>query len=307
MKWHILLIVIFFCLVYSGRSQDSFQSSEVEEDSQELPENPFVSDGEESVSADQEQQTDTLEAESNPFLTQAESENETEMIDESGKRGVDLLLDIGIGINLTQFAIKPEDITTEGKANFLFNAGVLVPFGRYFYASLAVRYLRLSVEFSIVDTSFDKILDDYVIMITSTESNEAFTFISAPVKLGMRFEVKRFTPYFNVDFEPAYLTASSQTSETDVNHKYSSGYEFDIKGGKKDTETTKYRERHQIFLGAGIGLEMSYGYGYIYIESGWKKALFDTDEPGWMLKSRPARKSGSVYYIPISFGVRFFL
>lgn len=274
-------------------------------DESEIPENPFLT-GEEETAVIETEQADDSETPENPFLTGVETVSADEPIEEAEVGGVDIIVDLGLGVSLSRFFIEPEDVTTEGKPSFLFNPGVIIPFAKRFFAGVAIRYMQLSVDLSI---SYSTIDNDYPSTSVKTNTNEIMTYVSVPIKLGMRFELNKATPYFYADIEPAYLTGSNQFIATEIKTIFTDGSEYFIASEKntKDMETTGSRKREQIFIGGGIGIELPYGYGSVYIDGGCKYGVFDTDISEEQGHSIPWRNAGRVIYFPVSLGIRFFL
>lgn len=281
---------------------DTTSKKEVKQaDTAKDPVNPFVSSDEDTSSASK--------APVNPFLSEEEIVSETESFDEAEEGGIDILVDLGLGVSLSRFFIEPEDVSTKGKPSFVFNPGVIIPFAKRFYGGIAIRYMQLSVDLSHSSSSVD---DSYVKITAKTNTNEIMTFLSVPIKLGMRFETPIVTPYFYVDIEPAYLTGSNQFVSKEVRAIFPDGKEYLMPGEQNtsDINSTDYRERHQIFVGGGIGIEISYGYGYVYIDGCCQYAVFETDNPDFNMKidhSVPYRSSSRVIYFPVSLGIRFYL
>ena len=288
------------------KGKDTTKEAETKDDS-DVPENPFIT--EEEAADSETKQEDDAEMPENPFLTGEETVSADEPIEEEEGGGIDILVDLGLGVSLSRFFIEPEDLSTKGKPSFIFNPGVIIPFAKIFYGSIAIRYMQLSVDLS---HSFSSADDSYAKIISKTNTNEVMTFLSVPIKVGMRFETQRITPYFYADIEPAYLTGSNQFVSKEVRGVFPDGTEYLMPGEKNtsDINTTDYRERHQIFIGGGVGIEISYGYGFVYIDGCCQYALFETDNPDFNTKvdhSIPYRSSSRVIYFPVSLGIRFFL
>ena len=283
---------------------DTTKEAEKTDDS-DVPENPFVT-GVDETAVSETEQSDDSETPENPFLTGEETVSVDEPLDETEGGGIDLLVDLGLGVSLSRFFIEPEDLTTEGKPSFLFNPGVIIPFAKRFFAGISVRYMQISVDLS---SSYSTISDNYPSTSVKTYTNEIMTFISVPLKLGMRFELSKIIPYFYADIEPAYLTGSNQFISEEIHTVFTDGSEYFLPGEKntKDMETTGNRKREQIFVGGGIGIEFPYGYGSVYIDGGCKYGVFDTDISEAQGHSMPWRNASSVIYFPVSLGIRFFL
>lgn len=277
---------------------------EMKKDS-EVPENPFLT-GEDKAATGEEKQTHDSDTPENPFLAGEETVSADESIDEVERRGIDLLIDLGLGVSLSRFFIKPEDLTTEGKPSFLFNSGVIISFADMFFTGIAIRYMQLSVDLS---SSYSTISGVYPYTSVKTNTNELLTYVSVPIKFGMRFELNKITPYFYADIEPAYLTGSNQFISKEIRTVFTDSSEYFMAGEKntQDMETTSNRKRGQIFVGGSIGIEFTYGYGSVYIDGGCKYGIFDTDVSETQGHSIPWRNASSVIYFPVSLGIRFFL
>lgn len=253
-------------------------------------------------STSQEKQTEISGVDSSLILLENETVPEAESFDESDRVWIDIIIDNSVGISLPRFDIEPKYISTEGKPSFIFDLGIIIPFSQWFYAEVSVRYLRLSVDLSESHTT----TAISTTTISETTTKEFMTFVSAPVKLGIRFELGLITPYFYADIEPAYLTASSQFAVEKVHTIFGANGPERFDENVYDINTTKQRERHQIYVGGGVGIEISYGYGTVFLDGGCQYAIFETDEPNDS-KSRPIRTTSSVIYFPITIGIRFYL
>ena len=280
--------------------KDTAATIEKTEDS-EMPANPFLSG--------EDKQAASSETPENPFVSEEEPISEAEPAEEEKeeeRRVVDILVDLGLGVSLSRFFIEPKDITTEGKPSFLFNPGVIFPFAKRFFAGIAIRYMQLSVDLSYSSSSID---GSYAKINAKTSTNEIMTFLSAPIKLGMRFETQKVNPYFYMAIEPAYLMGSNQFVSKEIRVIYPDGSEYLMPGEQNtsDINTIDYRTRQQIFIGGGIGIEISYGYGFVYLDGCCQYALFETDNSEEIGHSTPWRSSSRVIFFPVSLGIRFFL
>lgn len=263
------------------------------EESSEVFKNPFIETGlkESKGSSIEETKTSDATSPTDPTLYDSSSQQERVL-------PIDLIVDLSVGANMNLLMVEPNYITTEGKANFYSSAGIIVPFGRWFYAGVSVCFMKLSCNFNNTDTAYVN-----GTFIKKTTSEELLTFISAPIKIGMRFSAGIVIPYFYAEFEPAYLTSSYLFAKEESEVTY-------INGGPKqsfiattESETTLYRERHQIFLGGGAGIEVSYGYGAMYINAGCNYSMLD----GGNEKSKPLRNKCRILHFPVSIGIRFFI
>ncbi len=295
MKFSRLSIIITLLLSACVFGQDST----AENIKAEMPENPFATESvDDAVEGEDEVLTEDV---NNPFTaSEGESAEAEEYGDEAG--GIDILLNLGVGVNVSRFDIKPAYITTKVKPGFLFNLGMIIPFARWFYGGVSLRYMQHTLDLS---HTFNTIGEVSVITVTE-ETNEIMSFVSAQCKVGMRFELGAFTPYFYGDIEPAYLTAAGQYISKETKAVYFNDMEI-ILSESEDRNTTDYRERHQIFIGGGIGFDLSYGYGAVYLDGSCQVGLLETDEGNDIKKSRPPRTSSKVIYFPISLGIRFYL
>lgn len=263
------------------------------EESSEVFKNPFIETGLKESKDTSIEETKTSDATSPTDSTLPELSSQQERT-----LPIDLIIDLSVGANMNLPIVEPDYITSEGNANFYSSAGVIIPFGRWFYAGVSVCFMKLSCDFHNTDTAYVN-----GIFINKTTSEELLTFISAPIKIGMRFDAGTVAPYFYAEFEPAYLTSSYLFAKEESEVTY-------INGGPKqsfiattESETTLYRERHQIFLGGGAGIEVSYGYGAVYINAGCNYSMLD----GGNEKSKPLRNKCRILHFPVSIGVRFFI
>ena len=302
----VCMVLVLVCNVtYSQNPQDTTTEKTKDVSNTEIPKNPFLTGDDEAS----EEDTAAVETLANPFLSEEETAATNESLDDAQEGGIDILVDLGLGVSLSRFFIEPKDISTKGKPSFIFNPGVIIPFAKRFYGGIALRYMQISVDLSLSNSSVD---GSYAEITSKTNTNEIMTFLSVPVKLGMRFETPKITPYFYVDIEPAYLTGSNQFVSKEVRVIYPDGTEYFMPGelNSSDIKTTDYRERHQIFAGGGIGIEISYGYGFVYLDGCCQYALLPTDNPDFKMKidhSVPYRSSSRVIYFPVSLGIRFYL
>ncbi len=214
----------------------------------------------------------------------------------------DILLNLSLGISLTEFKLE-QDVSTQMKPRFLLDAGVIVPFSRWFFAGVSLRYLQLSAGLS---KSYSTFPNDYPVVSGTIKTEEKLTYVSAAVKCGMRFELDAISPYFYLGIEPAYLTAAGQYTVENIRTLWGVTGPEQIDKIITDNRVTRQRERHQIFAGGGIGLEIFYGYGSVFIDAGLNYALFDNDESN-DAKSVFKRKSCRIFYFPVSLGIRFYL
>lgn len=275
------------------------------QDTQSDFDNPFVS-SDDNASIGDSGQTAGSDSLVNPFVSEETPVSEPAAIDEGEERGVDILVDLGLGISLPRFFIKPAYIATTGRPRFLINPGVMLPFGKKFFAWIALRYLQLSVD---LGESYATVSNMYPVTRVKIDTQELMSFLSLPVKVGMRFETAIVTPFVYLNVEPAYLTGSNQFVKQEIHTTFSDGSEYFLPGEQntEDITTTDYRERHQIFIGGGLGFEISYGYGFVYIDAGCQYAVFETDNSTEQAHSKPWRNSCRVIYFPVSLGIRFYL
>jgi hypothetical protein len=238
-----------------------------------------------------------------PAQKQAVDENRLEEDFESDKRVIDVLLDVSMGASLTRFTVTdPDYISTRGKPDFTFSMGLMLPFAKRFFADVSFRFMRL--RFSLSQSLFSSGTISTQTVTINTKS-ETMNFISLPVLLGMRFEIKRFIPYFYLDCIPAYLTAGAQNTVIKTETVFSDGVKM-TSPAVQDINTTNLRQRYQIALGGGIGLEWLYGYGSIYMDGSIQTALREPDAKNDKV-SLPMRRSSRLTFFPISLGLRFFL
>jgi hypothetical protein len=268
--------------------------------------NPFATGDEEdeTVLQDEIKPEETPDTISTPFLS--EDQTEEDAFDEAGG-GFDFLVDLGVGLSLPRFEVEPNNISTEGKPSFIFNGGLVVPFAKWFYAGVSLRYLQLSFDLLMSDSqnididSVDYYFEDF-------NTKEKLAFISVPIQLGMRFELGLVTPYFYADIEPAFLTGGHQFCVWKSQIFFKNG-DIDKKTYNSDIGLTDKREQFQIFVGGGAGIEVSYGYGALYLDGSVQYAPKQIDKSGYTqgVSSLPARSSCKAIYFPVSIGIRFYL
>ncbi len=237
----------------------------------------------------------------NPFLAEEETASLPEPQDISKKPKIDILVDLSVGMNSTLFEAtpeiksEPETFSTGTKLDFIFEAGVMIPFLKRFYAGIFLRYFGLKYNLS---DSIPGVNGSY----STIDTEESLHFLSVPIKLGANIEFNIFTPYVFAEFQPAYLTSAVRHTSTE-NYTIFPDSALLFTNPEEDKDITEQRERHQIFAGAGVGLDISYGYGSVYLEGG---VMFALREPG-IGDSSPVLKSSEIRYFPFSLGVRFFL
>ncbi len=271
-------------------TNDSEESSEDEQF-----ENPFLL-GEETVDQNEEVGADSATGSEATFLQGSE---ESEVSEQRG--GIDLLVDLAIGANFSQFTIEPSYIQSEGKPTYLFDVGAMVPFANILFAKVGFRYVQLSCDKSVFDTTDT----EPPTIFSELQTQEFMAFASVPIKFGLRFELNLFTPYVYVDVEPAYLLAGGQFVTEKTRTVFPEGFELSTQSDAT-INTTDLRERYQVFLGGGLGLEFSYGYGYVYVDGAVQYVLRETN-PIRDLKSKPRQLSSRILFFPISLGLRFYL
>lgn len=299
----------------SSDSVDTISSSTLQEDvergTQTVPENPFV-ENEEAESAGSDAMEDTLGVEEkkdegeqiiNPFLAgDLDIPEESEV--ETDKSAFDIILDISRGFSMTHFEVEPTAFKfaeSKGCYDFLFDIGILVPIKKWFFAELSFRFMKLRYKLSYSYKT--KVISS--IQTNTINTEEVISFISAPIDIGIRFDLGRVIPYLYGEITPAYLTGGNQLAviENETLFPDSTKTSWKI---MEDIDVTDQRERHQIFLGGGIGMEIYYGYGTIYIDGAFQIACFDPDEE-YDNKSKPKREAKRLIYFPISLGLRFYL
>ena len=263
--------------------------------------NPFAT-GDEEETVSPEPQEETADTPENPFLAGPQTDVDTEEdAFEEASDGLDFLVDLAIGVNLPRFEVEPNSITSEGTPNFLFNAGVIIPFAKWFYGGVSLRYLQHAFKLGKFDTSYT----DSTASFTSFDTREKMTFVSLPLLVGMRFDFGPVVPYFYVDVEPAYLTGGHQFAKVTATTNYLNG-DSEVKTYNADIDLTDIREQFQIAVGGGVGLEISYGYGAFYLDGSLQFALMEIDKSK-DFKSLPMRTSCKAIYFPLTLGIRFFL
>lgn len=265
--------------------------------SDEAFENPFLTGSDDASEVVEE---DTQEAKPSE-LTTADVTEGGEVFEDEGA-SFDILVDIAIGISLPRFEVEPNSITTSGIPNFIFNGGIILPFAKRFYAGISLRFLQFLYDLSEFDTAHVGTNNP---IYTENRAKESYTYLSAPIKVGMKFELGALTPFFYVDFEPAYLIAGYQNSRKEIKTTFPDS-STSVKVKTHDVRVVSMRNRFQPFVGGGIGLELSYGYGSIYLDAAIQYNPMDID------KSSSSdvglnHASCKVLYFPITLGVRFYL
>jgi hypothetical protein len=265
--------------------------------------NPFISgdEGGQSISQDAVSKEEISDTVDNTLLNKDHVDKGEDSFDET-EGGLDILVDLAVGMSLPRFEVTPDYITAKGKPSILFSSGIVIPFAKYFYADIAVRYLQLACNKSEYDTTDSDRPKAY----SETKTKESLAFVSAPIKAGMQFELGMFTPYFYADLEPAYLVAGGQFVKEKVNTIFIDGNQS-LEESEENINTTKLRERHQVFVGGGIGCLISYGYGYIYVDASFQYATRESGDSEGLKESKPLQLSERVFYFPIVLGLRFFL
>ena len=286
----------------SIEKSDITDSSEVpeSESGKDTFENPFLTDDNITVQ-EEDKQKEMQDSSSGLFVAEGETGIKEDAYSEEN-RPIDIIVDIAVGVGLPRFEVEPNTISSEGKPNFIFSSGIIIPFAKWFYAGISLRYLQFYFIMSEFDTAYTSINTP---LYKENEAKESLTFISAPVQLGMRFKAGPVTPYFYLDFEPAYMVAGYQNSKKKVT-TYFSDSTSQVNETIKDFGTTDKRNQFQPFLGGGIGLEILFGYGSVYLDASLQYNPLDIDrdiEDESFIK----RTSCRVLYIPINLGIRFFL
>ncbi len=238
----------------------------------------------------------------NPFLPEDGLSSVPKPQDISKTSKIDIIMDLSIGLNATLFKATPEiksepaAFLTETKPDFMFEAGVIIPFLRRLYLGIYLRYFGLKYTLS---DSISGVNGSY----STIDTEENLHFLSAPIKLGVTVEFNIFTPYLYAEFQPAYLTSAARHTSTKNYSVFVPDSAILFTNPVEDKDITKKRERHQIFAGGGIGLDIAYGYGSVYIEAG---AMFALKEPG-ILSASPVLKSSNIIYFPFFLGLKFYL
>ncbi len=293
-------------IVSSERSEGSNK-----DDIPAVPENPFLTneDAEHAGpdmapdSTGTEDRTDDGEQNENPFLT-GESDTPEKVETDLEKPSFSVILDISRGVSMTRFEVEPtayKFAESKGGYDFLFDIGALLPIKKWFFTELSFRFIKLKYSLSY---SYE-IKGISSVQKSSFNTEENISFISAPVDVGLRFDLGRVIPYFYGEFTPAYLTGGHQLVITETETLYPDSTTMTVKV-MEDIDITEQRERHQIFMGGGIGMEIYYGYGTVYIDGAFQIACFNPDEEN-DTKSKPKRKAKRLIFFPISLGLRFYL
>lgn len=256
--------------------------------------NPFITDGDTAARSAQSVYEDSS---INPFLSQREPYADEQTTSESDKWTIDILLDLSAGFGYTRiYDIKPEYISTDGKGNFLFSLGVMIPFVKLLYAKASINYFRVTYATSFTTPNA---IDMYV----TRTGDEVLSFIGGSVDFGIRLDPEwPVFPFIYGVLEPAFLTTAGRLTVTETYTTFSDNAYLSSKSSENN-DITLNRERHQIFIGAGIGCEVNYGYGSVYIDCGFRHPLL---EPG-DTNSKPERSASKLMYFPLSLGIRFYL
>ncbi len=258
-------------------------------DETDVPANPFFTDDEPGTDAIADSGADAVS-----LSTDDAAPDQGD--DYPGRKRIDILLDLSAGFGYsTLLHVTPEHYTIEGKGNFLFSCGVLVPFLRVLYSRISVSYFQV-----VYGTSFTT--PDAIDMYVTRTGTERFNFLSAPIHLGCRFDLGRVLPFVYFHLEPAYLTSAGRYTETDIYATFSDTTYLESSTAE-DADITMDRQRHQIFIGAGAGIELMYGYGSIYINGGFRYPLRNPGDAN----SKPVRIESTFINFPFSLGIRFYL
>ena len=263
--------------------------------------NPFISSDEHEKttvkeSADSGDIPDAVDGEEDTGKTEENTFNET-------GGGLDVLIDLAVGVSLPRFTVEPDYITTEGKPNITFSAGVALPFAKNFYAHVAVKYLQLSCHKSAYDTTDAA----YPFIYSELKTKELTSFLSIPVKVGMQFETGMITPYFYGDIEPAYLLSGGQFIRENIVTVFDAAGNQLSEEYEQNINITELRQRYQVFVGGGAGCLVYYGYGYVYVDVACQYAIRETGTTRDLQQGRPRQTSGRMLYFPVALGIRFFL
>ncbi len=291
--------------VAAPNDQPENESESTPKNAEAEPENPFLAD---SVTPEEAEKTIEAEIESkptpgeavaepeNPFLADPVTPEEVEKSIESDSRHPDIIMDLSVGINYTNLIkVTPEHYSLDGRYNFQFGVGAVVPFLNFLYAKVAVNYFHASYT-----TAYTT--PDAIDMYTRIKSIEELHYLSVPVDLGMSFDLGKIIPFIYYQCMPALLTSAGRDTQISIHTTFSDTATL-IGTIKETKDIVMSRERHQIFMGAGAGLEFFYGYGTIYISGGFRIPLLD---PG-NKNSSPGRSESSLINIPIALGIRFYL
>lgn len=255
--------------------------------------NPFVTD--------EDQEGDAVKE--NPFVAE-ESQTETTEIAalsfDDDEKGLDVIMDLSIGLGLPRVEIEPNYIGSKGKPDFLFRGGILLPFTQLFFASLSFQYLQLSFDLDQRDTV--SLINKMIILRKGTES---LTFLAIPIKLGLRFGRGPVKPYIYADAEPSFLIAGNQNTMKNVTTHFADS-SIDEKVYITDIDVTDKRNRILAFAGMGVGCEITYGYGSVYIDASLQYNPLNMDRENTFDEGF-RRTSSKAFYVPILLGIRFYL
>lgn len=261
--------------------------------------NPFIVEEEGSIESPQSNDDRVRQADSGEALSQT-----SEGIDplESEKPTVDILVDLAVGAGLPRFEVEPNTINASGIPNFLFNGGIMIPFAERFYIGASLRYLQFSFNLYEFDTVY---IDINRTVYTEKEARESYTYLSVPIKAGMRFELGPVIPFFYIDFEPAYMMAGYQNSRKEVAATFPDSTSSNTVV-TNDVGITDIRNQFQPFFGCGMGIEVSYGYGSVYLDASVQYNPFEINK-NTSKEAGVNHTSCHALYFPITLGIRFFL
>ncbi len=282
--------------------EDSSAVVDSEGDDSEDFSNPFFVDDGAEIEPEETAPPDSSEEEAS-FVSGSPTADQKEFFDDGDRAGIDVLVDLGLGASLPRFDVKPDYLGTSGTPKFIFNSGILLPFGRFFYGGVHLRFLQLAFT-----VTHSESIDLGVIsrQTYTYDTRETMTFISLPLQAGMRFELSAVTPYVYASVEPAYLTSGHQFAKKTTTTTFNATGEEETITFNSDIDLTDIREQIQLFVGIGVGLELSYGYGAIYIDGALQYSPIQTDKSN-DTSSLPLRSSCNVLYTPVTLGIRFFL
>jgi hypothetical protein len=220
------------------------------------------------------------------------------------ERNHEWLIDISAGGVLTRYepGANTTLLETAPSSSLFFDAGIDLRFLNYFYTSVSCRYLHLCFDVNRLESEEIGLFENSTI--SDIRSTEELHYVTVPFSFGMRFQIGSIAPYIFGEIEPALLVGAHLHSRTELTTEFENGAELSKKYAS-DSDVLEYREDKQLFYGGGVGIDINYGYGVVYLETALKFSLRAHDRSNDPI-SVPLRGEGSLIYVPITLGLRFF-
>jgi hypothetical protein len=228
----------------------------------------------------------------NPFMAIA-GVDEGEAVADSPSAPV-LLIDISRGVTLSDLFIAPETIDVTVRPGFVWDLGMRLPLTQWLLVGLAVRYFEATYDMR----------DNYIGAENevSTETSESMRFVSLPLELTARLDLKRILPYVSITVEPALFASGFYSARERVVTSFPDRSTL-VTERSYDQDISSDRERYQAFAGGGVGIEIPYGFASIYLQGSCLVSVRDIGNDN----TRPMRTASRLLYIPVSLGLRFSL